>query len=165
LTSPRCDLRPDFAAESACLSDSSSFAYPARYISPAWKGGKSGRNGIGVIFPTNKEIVRSSTERYRRRTACVSNSTRERLCERKRTNCELGSPLCLAIMINDVPQRSHNREPVRRPARANRSGIHDSSGLNRPLKRLLCRLWFRCVDAWARIGSDTIARPWPSRSS
>jgi hypothetical protein len=36
----------------------------------------------------------------------VSNSTLERLCERKRTNCELGSPLCLAITINDVPQRS-----------------------------------------------------------
>jgi hypothetical protein len=37
----------------------------------------------------------------------VSSSTRERLCERKRTNCEPGSPLCLVIMINDVPQRSH----------------------------------------------------------
>jgi hypothetical protein len=75
----------------------------------------------------------------------------------------------VAFVLGDYDQRRpstiHNREPVRRPARANRSGIHDSSGLNRPLKRLLCRLWFRCVDAWARIGSDTIARPWPSRSS
>ena len=52
----------------------------------------------------------------------MSNSTGERLCERKSTNCELGSPLCLTIMINDVPRRSHQNvnlfaAPPRRTAR------------------------------------------------
>jgi hypothetical protein len=62
----------------------------------------------------------------------VSNQTRERLCERKPTNCELGSPLCLTIMINDVPRRSHQTVNLfAAPARANRSGIHDSRGMSR----------------------------------
>jgi hypothetical protein len=39
-------------------------------------------------------------------TACASNQIWDRFCERMRRICELGSPLCLAIVINDLPRRS-----------------------------------------------------------
>jgi hypothetical protein len=58
----------------------------------------------------------------RRRTACASNQIWESFCERKHKVCELGSHLCVAIVINDVPRRSHQNvnlfpAPPRRTAR------------------------------------------------
>ena len=40
------------------------------------------------------------------RAARVLNQNWEIFCERKRTICAIGSLLCLAVMINDVPTRS-----------------------------------------------------------
>jgi hypothetical protein len=95
----------------------------------------------------------------RRRTVCVAHSTWERYCNCKRTICVFGSPLCLAIEINDVPRRSHQNvnlfaAPPRRTApfgiglsngwarSTNRSDVTQSRKAAKSKKRNLIRTVF-----------------------
>ena len=55
---------------------------------------------------------------------CVSNSIWERYCDRKRTNCVLGLPLCVANKINDAFRRSHQTMKL----------FADCAGANRPIR-------------------------------